>query len=76
MLGRPAAERVSLEDPTTDLANTAIVEPRVKVPFVPAAFLKVGIPDPFELSEQINPATSPSSEPGLTPVPVNPRRVK
>ena len=76
ILGRPAADRVSLEDPTTELANAAIVEPRVKTSFAPAAFLKVGIPDPFELSEQIKSASSPSSEPGWTLVPVNPRRVK
>jgi hypothetical protein len=76
LLGRQATDRVSLDDPTTELANAAIVEPRVKVPFTPAAFVKVGIPDPFELSEQIKPATNPSSGPGLTLVPVNPRRVK
>jgi hypothetical protein len=73
-LGRPAVDRVSLEDPTTELTNAAIVEPRLKAPFAPTTFLKVGIPDPFELGEQIKPALN--SEPSLSLVPVNPRRVK
>jgi hypothetical protein len=76
MLGRPVADRVSLDDPTTELAHAAIVEREVKVPLTLAAFLKVGIPDPFELAEQVKSSLPPSAEPGLEPVPVNPRRVK
>ena len=58
-LGRLVVDRVGLEDPTSELGNAAIVEPALKVPFVPAAFLKVVIPDPFELAEQIQPKIPP-----------------
>jgi hypothetical protein len=75
-LGRPAGDRVSLEDPTSDFANAAIVAPPVKVPLAPASFLKVSLPDPFELGEQVKPKVPPANEPGLTPVPVNPLRIK
>jgi hypothetical protein len=46
------------------------------VPLAPAAFLKVAVPDPFEFGGQVKPKVAPAAEPGLTPVPVNPRRVK
>jgi len=75
-LGRSVIERMSLDDPTSELGNAAIVAPVVRVPLAPAGFLKVGIPDPFELGEQVKPKIAPDAEPGLTPVPVNPRRVK
>ena len=75
-LGRPVRDRVGFEDPTTDFGNAVITRPPVKAPFAPAPFLKLGIPNPFELGEQIKPTISPADEPGLTPVPVNPRRVK
>ena len=75
-LGRPLAERVSLDDPTADLANAAVVGPPPRVPAAPAAFQKASVPDPFELGEQIRPKIPPSAEPGLAPVPVDPRRVK
>ena len=74
--GRPLADRVSLDDPTAEFGNAAIASPLVKVPLTPAAFLRVGLPDPFEMAEQIKPKVPPSAEPGLTPVPINPRRVK
>jgi len=75
-LGRPAGDRVSLDDPTSDFANAAIVSPPVKVPLTPAGFLKVTLPDPFELGEQVKPKVPPAAEPGLTPVPANPRRIR
>jgi len=75
-LGRPLAERVSLDDPTADFGHAAVVAPAVKVPLAPAAFLKVAVPDPFELGEQVRPKVPPAAEPGLAPVPVNPQRVK
>lgn len=75
-LGRRANERVSLEDPTSDVANAAIVAPPVNVPLTSAAFLKVTLPDPFELGEQIKPVVPPAAEPAAVPVIVDPRRVK
>jgi hypothetical protein len=75
-LGRPLVERVSLDDPTSELGNAVVVNPAVKVPLAPAAFVKVTLPDPFEFGEQVKPKVPPAAEPGLTPVPVDPRRVK
>lgn len=75
-LGRPASDRVSLDDPTTEFGNAVIVAPPVKVPLTVAGFLKVALPNPFELGEQVKPKLPPTVEPGLTPVPVNPQRVK
>jgi hypothetical protein len=43
---------------------------------VPAPFLKVTVPDPFELGEQIRPAIPSAAEPAPMPVSVNPRRLK
>jgi hypothetical protein len=75
-LGRPLTERVSLDDPTSELGNAGIVAPPVKVVVAPAAFLKVTLPDPFELGAQVKPKVPPAAEPGLAPVVVNPERVK
>jgi hypothetical protein len=76
ILGRPAADRVGLDDPTAELGHAAVANPPVKVALTPAAFLKVALPDPFEYGEQVRPKVPPAAEPGLTPVPVDPRRVK
>jgi hypothetical protein len=76
VLGRPAPDRVSLDDPTSELGNAEVVAGLVKVPLAPSPFLKVDVPDPFELAEQVKPRVPPSSEPSAIPVPVNPQRVK
>jgi hypothetical protein len=76
VLGRPATDRVSLDDPTAEAGNQAIVAPLVRVGLLPAAFLKVALPDPFELGEQVKPRVPPAIDPGLTPVAVDPQRVK
>ena len=75
-LGRPFTERASLDDPTTDFAHATITTPPLKLPNSPAPFLKVTIPDPFELAEQIKPKVPQSAEPGLVPVEVAPERRK
>ncbi len=75
-LGRPLAERVSLDDPTSDFANATIVAPPVKTTPTLASFLKVTLPDPFELGDQVKPKVAPKDDPGLAPVVVNPQRVK
>jgi hypothetical protein len=75
-LGRLLNERVSLEDPTSDFANGAIVSRAVNVPLASAEFVRVALPDPFELGEQVKPKVPPAADPGLTPVTVNPQRVK
>lgn len=76
ILGRPATDRVSLDDPTAEPGNQAIVAPLVRVGLLPAAFLKVALPDPFELGEQVKPRVAPADEPGRTPVAVDPPRGK
>jgi hypothetical protein len=75
-LGRQVVDRVGFEDPTTEFGNAVVTGPRVRATFSPVPFFKVGVPDPFELAEQINPMIPHTAEPGLTPVIVNPRRVK
>jgi hypothetical protein len=75
-LGRPLSERVSLDDPTSEFGNAAIVAPGVNVPLKSAEFVKVALPDPFELGEQVKPKLLPAAEPGINPAPVNPQRVK
>jgi hypothetical protein len=76
ILGRPLNERVSLDDPTSEFANAAIVAPGVKVPLASADFVKVALPDPFELADQVKPKVPAAAEPGLKPDVVNPQRVK
>jgi hypothetical protein len=75
-LGRALRDRVGFEDPTTEYSNAVITGPSVKPPFAPAPFVKVGVPDPFELGDQLRPTIESAVEPGLTPVTVSPRRVK
>jgi len=76
ILGRPVNERVSLDDPTSESANAAIVIPGVNVPLKSAEFVKVALPDPFELGEQVKPKVPPAAEPGLNAAPIDPQRVK
>lgn len=76
LLGRPAPDRASLDDPTAEPGNAAIVARPTGMPWWPAGFLRVAVPDPFELAEQVKPRVPPPAEPGLSPVPVNPQRVK
>ncbi len=75
-LGRPVTDRVSLEDPTSDFGNAVIVAGSAKAPVNPSGFLKVTVPDPFELGSQVKPKVPPTAEPSATPVPVNPQRPK
>jgi hypothetical protein len=75
-LGRQAGDRASLEDPTSELGNAAVVAGAAKTPLEPSGFLKVTIPDPFELAEQVRPKVPPTAEPSADPVPVNPPRAR
>lgn len=76
VMARPPALKASFDDPTTDAANEAIVNRPPIVVLVTAAFVKVGLPDPYVYAEQVRAKLDPAAEPGLTPVPVAPRRVK
>jgi hypothetical protein len=75
-LGRPAADRVPFDDPTGDFGNAEVVGGSVKVPLAPSGFLKVAIPDPFELGAQVKPKVPANAEPSAAPVPVTPQRTK
>ncbi len=75
-LGRPVTDRVSLDDPTSEFGNAAVVAGQVKVPLAVSGFFKAVIPDPFELGEQVKPKVPAAAEPSPAPVPVNPQRVK
>ncbi len=76
VLGRPLTERVGLDDPTGELGNAVVVSGVVRVPPAPSGFVKVSVPDPFELAEQVKPRIPAPAEPSAAPVPVNPHRVK
>lgn len=75
-LARQVPDRASIDDPTAEPGNAVIV---TKSPFPAigiAAFLRVAIPDPFELGEQVKPKVPAMAEPAAAPVVVNPQRVK
>lgn len=75
-LGRPLTDRVPLDDPTSDLGNSVIVSSSAKVLLSLSSFLKVVVPDPFELASQVKPKVPATAEPSAAPVVVNPQRVK
>ena len=60
VLGRPVPDRVSLDDPTSELGNAEVVAGAVKTPLAPSGFQKVTVPDPFELADQVKPKVPPS----------------
>jgi hypothetical protein len=76
LLGRQYTERASLEDPTVETGNAATTSNTVPVALAVSPFLKLGIPDPFELLEQVKPKVPANAEPSALPVPVNHPRAK
>jgi hypothetical protein len=76
ILGRPVPDRASLEDPTAETGNAAIANMSNTPTLLPSAFQRMGLPDPFELAEQVKPRVPPTAEPLVVPVQVNPARVK
>ena len=76
VLGRQLSDRASLEDPTAEAANAAIVARPVGLPWNLSGFVRPIVPDPFELAGQVKPSVAPADEPGLRPVPVSPQRPK
>jgi hypothetical protein len=73
---KPVADRVSLDDPTADVGNAVITANSPTPVLGQAGFLKVTLPDPFELGEQVKPKIAPAAEPSTAPVVVNPQRPK
>lgn len=76
VLGRPLNDRVPLDDPTAEAGNAVVVAGAAKVPLTTSGFLKVAVPDPFELGAQVKPNVPAAAEPAVAPVAVNPQRVK
>ncbi|QJW95941.1 hypothetical protein [Frigoriglobus tundricola] len=76
VLGRQVTDRVSLDDPTSEVGNAQVVAGTVRVSLGASEFVKVAIPDPFELAEHMKPKVPAAAEPSAVPVPVNPQRVK
>lgn len=76
ILARPPSTKLSFNDPSVDAGNDAVVNRPMIVVLATAAFVKLGLPDPFVYAEQVRSKLDPAMEPGLTPVPVNPRRPK
>ena len=76
VLGRQVVDRVSLDDPTNEVGNAQVVAGTVRVSLGASEFVKVSIPDPFELAEHMKPKVPAKAEPSAAPVPVNPQRVK
>ena len=76
VLGRQLNDRVGLDDPTGELGNAVVVGSAVKVQPAASGFVKVAVPDPFELGAQVKPKVPATAEPSAAPVTVNPQRVK
>lgn len=74
VLGRQYAERASLADPTEEAGNAAATANTVAVALGVAGFVKVSVPDPFELGDQVRPRVPAAADPSALPVPVNPAR--
>ena len=74
--GRQLPDRASLDDPTAESGNAAIVSRSPTFILGVAAFLKVALPDPFELAEQVKGLIPAKAEPSAAPIPVNPQRIK
>jgi hypothetical protein len=71
-LARPVPDRVSVEDPTADLSTARIVHTVLPVPRLAVPFLRLMLPDPFELAGQIR--LPPMPELATAPVTVPPAR--
>jgi hypothetical protein len=72
-LSRRVDDRASLEDPTAELSAGRIINTPLPMPMIQIGFLKVSIPDPFELVEQLR-GPIPGPEFGEKPANVPPAR--
>ena len=75
-LARQVPDRAALDDPTLEQGN-AVIATKSPLPVLGiAVFLKVVLPDPFELADHVKPKVPPTAEPSPAPVAVNPQRMK
>jgi len=74
VLSRRVDDRASLEDPTSELSTTRIVNTPVPKPMIQVGFLKLTIPDPFELLEQLRGSLGTTQEFAEKPVIVAPSK--
>jgi hypothetical protein len=74
VLSRRVDDRASLEDPTSELSTARIVNTPVPRPMIQVGFLKLTIPDPFELLEQLRGSLGTTQEFAEKPVIVAPAK--
>ncbi|HVK10576.1 MAG TPA: hypothetical protein VM597_17550, partial [Gemmataceae bacterium] len=67
-LAHQLPDRASLDDPTAEIAAARAVFTALPLPAPAAWFARFGIPDPFELIEQMKGKTVVEKELGTTPV--------
>jgi len=60
-------ERASLDDPTADLSAVRVIETPLPIPAIQLPFLRMFIPNPFELAEQLKGKVGKDTELGTTP---------
>ena len=63
VLARPAPDRAPLDDPTADASWTAAVAAAPPVRTAPVPFLRLNLPDPFELRDAIRLRHPPAEDP-------------
>ena len=73
-LARQVVDRAALDDPTAEIAAVRAVFTALPLPATPAWFLRLGIPDPFELAGHLRGKTGSDAELGTKPVNVPPGR--
>jgi hypothetical protein len=73
-LAQQLPNRAPLDDPTAELSAARVVFTQMAWPAVRAAFVRFGIPDPFEFAAQLGGKTAIERELGVTPVNVPPAR--
>ncbi|OWK38656.1 hypothetical protein [Fimbriiglobus ruber] len=73
-LAQQLPDRAPTDDPTVDLSTARLVFTDLPAPFNVAWFVRFGIPDPFELVEQMRGKTGATGELGAGPVAVPPAR--
>ncbi len=73
-LARQIVERSPVEDPTAEISASKLIETIFPYPVGPLPFVKVTIPDPFELAEQLKGKLPRETEFGTAPSVVPPEK--
>jgi hypothetical protein len=73
ILARPVTDRVSLEDPTADASTAAALAATLPRRIIPAPFLRLSLPEPFEYRRPLTLAIPAESTEPLTSTPQTPK---